>query len=82
MPTIKPSIGSYGKYLSDISPANQLIGRLSHHLQGFSTNPSGYVARFLNHQQYGKKKWNTPTANMVRKQESKPTLEVGESGIS
>ena len=37
------------------------VGSLSHDLQGFSTIPAGFLARFLNHQQYhnGKPKIST-----------------------
>ena len=36
------------------NPANQLIGSLSHYLQGFSTIPNGgYRMEFLNHHQQG-----------------------------
>ena len=35
------------------NPANQFeVGSLSHYLQGFCTIPGGFLAGFLNHQQY------------------------------
>ena len=37
---------------SEILLTNQLIERLSHHLQGFWFIPGGFLAGFLNHQQY------------------------------